>query len=114
VISLVELIYDHTCPHVGIARDRLRAALAAVGLPAVWQEWERSAGDAPHYARQWGSPTILIDGHDVAATDAGPTTLDGTAGCRVYADQAGRLEGAPALSSIIVALFGHTPLRSST
>jgi mercuric ion transport protein len=100
----VELIYDHTCPHVGVARRRLRAALADAGLPPVWQEWERAARESPPHVQQWGSPTILVNGRDVAASDGYPTALDGNAGCRVYANAAGRLEGAPAVGEIVAAL----------
>jgi mercuric ion transport protein len=108
----VELIYDHTCPHVGVARDRLRAALVDAELPAVWQEWERSARGVPRYVRQWASPTILVNGRDVAALDVQPPALDGGAGCRVYQDAAGRLEGAPAVSMIVAALAARRPPRS--
>jgi len=107
VADTVELIFDQTCPHVAVARDRLRAALAHAGLPAVWQEWERRAPDSPPYVQQWGSPTILVNGRDVAASDAHPSALDGSAGCRVYPDAAGRFEGAPAVSTIVTALSGH-------
>ena len=100
----VELIYDHTCPHVEVARDRLRAALADAGLPPVWQEWERAALGSPRYAQQWGSPTILVNGRDVGAHGAQRTTLDGRAGCRVYPDAAGRLGGAPTVGMITAAL----------
>jgi mercuric ion transport protein len=105
--DMVELIYDGTCPHVDVARDRLRAALAGAGLPPVWQEWERSARGSPPYVQQWGSPTILVNGRDVATSDAHPTALDGSAGCRVYPDTAGRLEAAPPVSMIVAALSGH-------
>lgn len=102
--DMVELIYDRTCPHVDAARDRLRAALADAGLPAVWQEWDRTARGAPAYVQRWASPTILVNGRDVATPDAAPAVLDGSAGCRVYTDPAGRLEAAPAVNLIVAAL----------
>jgi mercuric ion transport protein len=108
----VELIYDRTCPHADVARDRLRAALAHAGLPAVWQEWERSARGTPAYAQEWASPTILVNGRDVAAPDAEPAALDGSAGCRVYPDTAGRLEAAPAVDVIVAALSGRRRRQS--
>ena len=100
----VELIYDRTCPHVDAARNRLRAAFASVGLPAIWQEWDRTARESPAHVQAWASPTILVNGHDVAAPDAAPAVLDGSAGFRVYTDPTGRLEAAPALNMIVAAL----------
>jgi len=100
----IELIYDRTCPHVETARSRLRAALTEAGLGAVWREWERGAPGSPPYVQRWGSPTILVNGRDVAAPRGGSTALDGGAGCRVYAGTSGRLEGAPAVDTIVAAL----------
>jgi hypothetical protein len=110
----VELIYDHSCPHIDVARARLRAALAHAQLPAVWQEWERGARGSPRYTQRWGSPTILVNGHDVAALGDQRTALDGSAGCRVYPDAAGQLEGAPAVSMIVAALSGGDRRRPGT
>jgi hypothetical protein len=74
------LIFDATCPHVEAARAQLREAFARAGRRATWTEWDRAASDAPPYALRYASPTILVDGRDVA----GGGTLDASgSGCRL-------------------------------
>jgi len=57
-------------------------------VPAVWTEWDSESDECPEYARNHGSPTILVNGEDVAPgphpwaprhEGAGPR-------CRVYRD----------------------------
>ena len=98
----VELIYDGGCPNVGAAREQLLRAFAASGLVPRWREWERAAADAPPHVRQVGSPTILVNGRDVAAGGA----QDGAGACRVYFDAAGRFLAAPSMDQIVAALKG--------
>ena len=62
----VELIYERTCPNIEAARTRLIQAFHRARLSATWCEWEMSALETPEYARQYGSPTILIDSKDVS------------------------------------------------
>jgi hypothetical protein len=112
VSDTVELIYDPGCPNVDTARGRLRAALVVSGLPAIWREWERGVRSSPSYVQRWASPTILVNGHDVSAGDASSMALDGEAGCRVYHDTSGRLEGAPSVGTIVAALSVHHTRRS--
>jgi hypothetical protein len=76
----VELIYDHDCPNVEAAREQLRRAFQKLGQPPDWQEWNRAASSSPDYARQYGSPTILVDGKDVT----GALPQEGDDSCRVY------------------------------
>lgn len=95
----VELILDPDCPNVELARERLREALAAENLPLEWTEWDRSAADAPSHARDYGSPTVLVDGDDVSGEG---TSADANC-CRVYAGGDG-IEGAPSVSDISSAL----------
>ena len=70
----IELIYGPDCPHLGLARDRLMKALRSAGLEDEWQEWDQADGMSPDYARDYASPTILIDGEDVALTDSNSGT----------------------------------------
>jgi mercuric ion transport protein len=83
--SYVELIFDATCPNVEAARAQLREALARARCPITWTEWNREADDAPPYARRYASPTVLVDGHDVAG---GGTLEAGGSGCRVVTPSA--------------------------
>src|SRR6266404_7745868 len=76
----VEFIYDADCPNVAAARSLLIHAFTKTGASARWREWERSASDTPDYAKNYGSPTILVDGKDVT----GLTQEARAANCRVY------------------------------
>jgi mercuric ion transport protein len=95
----VELIFDRDCPHVGEARASLRRAFAAARLPPAWTEWERGSAASPPYARAWGSPTILVDGRDVAGAEAS----EGADCCRLYREGA-QLAGAPSAALVAAAL----------
>ncbi len=65
----VDLIYDADCPNVAAARSQLLAAFARAGRAARWSEWDRGRPDSPGYVRGYGSPTILVDGRDVAGAE---------------------------------------------
>lgn len=96
----IELIYDAHCPNVPAARLALARALRDAGIDTRWTEWNRAAPDGPDYARRYGSPTILVDGADVA----GETPAAQAGACRVYPDGTGRLRGAPPPELIRAAL----------
>ncbi|MCZ7684627.1 MAG: hypothetical protein M5U28_39980 [Sandaracinaceae bacterium] len=69
----LELVYDRGCPHVEAARASLERACEQAGLPPRWTE--HSSDDAPPHARGYGSPTILVDGRDVAGAGSGRRRL---------------------------------------
>jgi hypothetical protein len=94
------LIYDQGCPNVDDARTQLARAFSEAGIPARWQEWDAGDADAPAHVRGYGSPTILIDGRDVA----GLTPAEGRSCCRVYQHEGGGLRGVPAVADIVAAL----------
>lgn len=96
----VELIYDPDCPNVERARYALRKALGQVELAPMWREWNLRSPETPAHARGYGSPTILVDGRDVAGFDP---HSDGTC-CRLYRHGLGQLEGAPSPGQIREAL----------
>lgn len=96
----VELIYDADCPNAAATRSLLISAFARTGASARWREWERSAPDTPAHARTYGSPTILVDGKDVA----GPSPEADSAACRVYSAPGGVLARTPPLETICSAL----------
>lgn len=99
-MNRVELIYDADCPNVTVARQQLVRAFAALGMTPHWQEWERGRMSNPAYVRDFASPTILVNGCDVAQS----SVIAGSGACRVYTDEAGRLNGVPALGNITAAL----------
>jgi hypothetical protein len=98
----VELIYDADCPNVEAARSQLRRAFAAAHLVAQWREWTRGAVGNPAHIENYGSPTILVDGYDVAPVNVGE---GGT--CRLYTDGEGGLRGVPPLQAIVSALASN-------
>ena len=100
-MKTIELIIDRDCPNVVDARVELRRALADLALPLEWQEWDRENPDAPAHARHYGSPTVLVDGRDVAGDN---TEADANC-CRVYAQADGRFRGAPSADMIRAALI---------
>lgn len=100
---VVELIFDPTCPNVDEARERIRRAQTLAGLRAGWREWNRESAECPAALRHFASPTVLVNGHDIAGA-AADTTLDGEAGCRIYTEASGAVSGVPPLELIIAAL----------
>lgn len=98
-MARVELVYHSDCPQVPAARSELQRALSAGGMRARWQEWQGDDPEAPPHVRGYGSPTILVDGRDVAEVDepGGPS-------CRLYRRQDGSVAGVPSAEMIAVAL----------
>jgi len=100
----IEFIYDAGCPNVEKTRAQLGRALDEHSLPREWREWERSDPAAPPYARKWPSPTILVAGRDIAGGEG----IDGVAGCRVYVDERGSVQGVPSVEQIKAAVAKGT------
>ncbi len=84
----IELVFDPGCPNVDLAREILTQVCRDAGVPAVWTEWNSEDPECPAHAINRGSPTVLVNGEDVAPgphpwaarePDAGPR-------CRVYRD----------------------------
>lgn len=98
----VELLYFPDCPNVPAARERLRRAFAAVGLPPQWTEVDVTAEAAPARVRGYGSPSILVGGRDVTGADPG-----GGSSCRIYAGN--DVSGVPPLDAIVQALRAAPP-----
>ena len=105
----VELIYDPDCPNVDGAREQLGRAFVKVGLEPDWQEWNREASGSPGYVRDYGSPTILGEGRDVAG--ASPSDAKS---CRVYSDESGKLQGVPSLEMICQKLAEENGATATT
>lgn len=99
MIIRVELIYDADCPAAEDARQNLRETLRRLNLPLHWSEWERSSPATPESLRAFGSPTILVNGRDVAGSEAA-----GAASCRIYQPRPGRFAAVPPVEMIAAAL----------
>ncbi len=98
-MSAVELIYDGDCPNVHQARENLLRAFGLAGLTPHWREWNRADVEAPEHAHAFGSPTILVDGKDVADSKAADAAC-----CRIYSGENGKHQGAPPVALIAAAL----------
>ena len=85
----IQLLYFDGCPHVDAARAAVRQALAGAAVDVVVEEIDVEAPTAPPWARGWGSPTILVDGEDVAGQ-----APSGSSCCRLYAG------GAPSVDAV--------------
>lgn len=84
----IELVYDPGCPNVDLAREILTASCRGSGAPAVWTEWSSDDPECPLRLRGLGSPSILVNGEDVAPGPHPWTERDEGDGprCRVYRD----------------------------
>jgi hypothetical protein len=100
-VPKVELIFESTCPNVEPARELLDRALRASGLKSQWLEWDVNDPDAPAYVKGYGSPTILVNGKDVAGEQPSETS----ACCRIYKTSDGHdNKGVPMLAVVIKCL----------
>jgi hypothetical protein len=101
----IQLLYFAGCPNLIAAREALRRAIIGRSDIAV-DEIDTSAPSAPVQLRQWGSPTLLVDGIDIAGgAPEGPS-------CRLYIDGAS-LRGAPSDEQIRAAII-RASRRSGT
>jgi mercuric ion transport protein len=94
----IQLIYARDCPNIGAARAALLRSLEAEGLPMTFEEMDTAEPATPAHLRDWGSPTILVDGLDVGG-EAGPMGPC----CRLY-DHGTARRGIPSEAVIRAAL----------
>lgn len=95
----VELVWQRDCPNAAAARRNLMRAFSAAGVPARWREWCVDDPGCPERARAFGSPSVLVNGLDVAGRGAA-----GGPSCRLYRAEGGALVGAPPTDVIAAAL----------
>ncbi len=107
----VELLYWDGCPSHPRALADLREAMAELGLDpeAVELRQVESEADAAreHFA---GSPTIRIDGADIAPVDGEPFGLT----CRIYHRRDGRISPTPDPADLRDALRAATTTSERT
>jgi hypothetical protein len=87
------------CPHVAAARRVLDRVLAVAGVTDWVEEVDTTAPWTPEHLRNWGSPTILINGLDFEGQPI-PTAPS----CRLYTDRLGRSLGAPSEMLLLAAV----------
>ena len=97
-MATVDLVYSSDCPNVSLARANLLLAFARAGAKPKWSEHRIGDPEAPAHTRGYGSPTIFVDGRDVAGL---PPSAESC--CRVYEGAAGSVH-APAAEQIAAAL----------
>jgi hypothetical protein len=68
-VILIELVYEAGCPRVAAARANLSWALIEARVSQRWTEWKLPAEALPGRVRGWPSPTILINGRAVGASN---------------------------------------------
>ena len=84
----IELVTDPGCPNADMARELLTTACREAEIPAVWTEWMSDDPACPGYARNLGSPSVLVNGEDVAPGPHpwAPREQGDGPRCRVYRD----------------------------
>jgi hypothetical protein len=92
----IQLVFFPGCPHVGAARQALAEALHEVGTDVSVVELDVTDPRTSPALRDWGSPTILVDGVDVVAGTASGSC------CRLYPGS--ERVGAPPVRAIVAAL----------
>jgi hypothetical protein len=95
----ITLVYDADCPNVRLARAALSDALMRTGLEPGWIECERTTPGVPERFLRFGSPTILVNGSDVA----GEPDAAAAACCCVYQTNKG-LCGVSPVNAIVAAI----------
>src|SRR5262245_55281549 len=95
----IQFITFAGCPHADAARETLRRCLMRSGLEPAFEEIDNTSLEAHEHFREWGSPTILLDGVD-AGGEARPTGQ----GCRLYRHPAGRMDGSIPESLLLEAI----------
>ncbi len=97
-MATVDLVYASDCPNVSLARANLLLAFARAGVKPKWSEHRIGDPEAPAHTRGYGSPTIFVNGRDVAGLAPSVETS-----CRIYEGPAGSVH-APAAEQIAAAL----------
>lgn len=95
----IQLITFSGCPNASAARFLIERTVADHGIVAAIEVIDTSAPDAPASLREWGSPTILVNGEDVGGEQepTGPS-------CRLYRGDDGRALGVPSSDRLSAAL----------
>ncbi len=102
----ITLVYDVDCPNVNAARTALGQAIARARLDPGWIECERTTPGLPQRFLRFGSPTILVNGKDVADEPGAAAAC-----CRIYQTPDG-LRGVPPVEAIVAAIERAAVLKN--
>ena len=94
----VDLVYDADCPNISVARANLVRAFSLAGILPKWSEHRIGDPSAPERTRGYGSPTVLVDGRDVAGIEPSVEVC-----CRIYSGVPGSAQ-APSVEQIAEAI----------
>lgn len=78
----VEVLYVPNCPHYPATVKQLKGVLSAEGISAEIHEVIVTDAKTAHQCRFRGSPTIRINGRDIAGESQGPESF--ALACRIY------------------------------
>ena len=85
----IELVYFDGCPNAVKAREHIREAVKTTLTESLeWTEWNLMEESTPDDFKRYGSPTVLVDGHDVTGDGPGNNAI------------ACRADGAPSVAQI--------------
>ena len=90
----IQLLSFPGCPNADQARAALQQAIKLCGLPGRYEEINVMDELTPEELKGWGSPTILVNGADIAGGEPSDQTS-----CRIYENGA-----APEPDQIAIAL----------
>jgi len=94
-VLTVDFVYALDCPNAEAARANLLQAFPHAGFSPSWTEHRIGDPAAPERVHGYGSPTILVNGRDIAGAE--PST---EACCRIYSNG----QGVPTVEMIAAAL----------
>lgn len=103
----VELLYFNGCPNISAARKNLNDAFAKAGIASQWDEIDLNDPNLQKDLKGYGSPTILVDGKDVAGIVPSGESLS----CRTYYNAKGEITGAPDAEIIAKAILESVKKR---
>lgn len=98
----IDLLYFEGCPNVDKARDHLKKALAQLSLPITWNEIDVEAPNTEPHLKGFPSPTILVNGCDVAT---GLKNAPGSSACKIG--------GVPETAKIIDGIKKSSPRKGA-
>ncbi len=104
--STIEVLYFDGCPSYEHAVALVRQALAAEQITAPIQLIRVESDAEAQRHRFYGSPTIRVNGEDIAPFPAGATPH---LACRVYRRPDGHLAPVPAYETLVAALRRTVP-----